>query len=230
MILAMTDTGRGSHLWRAVVFDLDGVLVDTEVAVFEVWREVFERYGCQFTRGEWCVGVGSDSGFEPWAVLRSRCSLPLPERRSLERSVALEIERRVADLAPRPGVVEWLREATDAGLQLGVASSSPPPWVEKRLAGAGLAAFFRVVVCRGGRLRAKPSPDLYLEACARLGSNPTQSVAVEDSLNGLTAAKRAGLACVAVPNAVTLDLDFSDADVVLPSLHVMSLATALSRL
>ncbi|MHB1973604.1 MAG: HAD-IA family hydrolase, partial [Acidimicrobiales bacterium] len=116
------------------------------------------------------------------------------------------------------------------GLSLAVASSSPRAWVEERLAEVGLSQTFAVVSCRGSGLAAKPAPDVYLDACRRLGVEPARAVAVEDSLNGLAAARAAGMRCVAVPGTITSGLDLGAADLVLGSLGEMSLDDALCHL
>ena len=102
--------------------------------------------------------------------------------------------------------------------------------MDARLADVGLDSHFVVVSCRNERLAAKPEPDLYLDACNRLHVEPSRAIAVEDSANGLAAARAAGLACVAVPNSVTLSHDLSAADLVLTSLEVTSLEEAIHLL
>jgi beta-phosphoglucomutase-like phosphatase (HAD superfamily) len=111
-----------------------------------------------------------------------------------------------------------------------VASSSPPGWVEGRLADVGLERHFVVVSARNEHLAAKPAPDLYLDACSRLHVEPARAIAVEDSANGLAAARAAGLASVAVPNSMTLDHDLSAADLRVESLAAMPIEQAVRRL
>jgi beta-phosphoglucomutase-like phosphatase (HAD superfamily) len=121
-------------------------------------------------------------------------------------------------------VLEWLDDAELLGLALGVASSSPLAWVEGHLERLGIRSRFRSIVCRTHNRPPKPAPDLYLAALDDLGVAASDTIAVEDSPNGITAAKAAGLFCVAVPNPMTRPLDFSGADLLLDSLADLPLS------
>ena len=129
-----------------------------------------------------------------------------------------------------PGVLEHIQESRRLGLKLGVASSSSLAWVEGHLAERGLFSLFQSVATREDVARIKPDPALYLVALQRLGVAPDRAVAIEDSLNGLTAAKRAGMFCVAVPNPMTGDLPLESADLRLGALSDMGLQTLLDTL
>jgi HAD superfamily hydrolase (TIGR01509 family) len=118
----------------------------------------------------------------------------------------------------RPGVVELVEQADDAGVALGVASSSPRSWVEGHLDRLGLRPHFRAVRTRDDVPRAKPDPAVYRLALEALGADPARSVALEDSHHGVSAAKAAGMWAVACPNRITTGLDFSHADLVVDSL------------
>jgi beta-phosphoglucomutase-like phosphatase (HAD superfamily) len=127
-------------------------------------------------------------------------------------------------------VEEWLAHPDPTGLGIGIASSSEAEWVLPLLERIGLHARFEHVVNAGGSLRPKPAPDVYLEACRRLGVDPARALAIEDSPHGITAAKAAGLRCVAVPHELTETLDLSAADLRLASLAACPLADALAQL
>lgn len=122
-----------------------------------------------------------------------------------------------------PGVVSLLDEALATGVALGVASSSDSKWVIPYLEKFELIEKFQTVWTCDQVPEAKPAPYLYLEACKSLGVNPANAVALEDSSHGVTAAKSAGMSCVAVPNAVTKSFDFGHADRVLNSLEETNL-------
>jgi HAD superfamily hydrolase (TIGR01509 family) len=126
-----------------------------------------------------------------------------------------------------PGIEEWLTEARRLGLKLGIASSSTRQWVMGHLDRLGLGGW-DCIRCREDTVRAKPDPDLYLAVLDCLGIGPGQAIAVEDSLNGLAAAKAAGLFCVAVPCSMTAHMDLSAADLRLGSLAQRSLAEVLA--
>jgi HAD superfamily hydrolase (TIGR01509 family) len=127
----------------------------------------------------------------------------------------------------RPGVVAWLDEATELGFGIAIASSSESEWVEPLLESLGLHRRFQHIVCFGDGVAAKPEPDTYRAACAALGVAPDAAIAIEDSPHGVAAAKTAGLWCVAVPHAITEQLDLTNADLVLPSLADASLRDVL---
>lgn len=128
---------------------------------------------------------------------------------------------------PREGVLAWLDEAESSGIGVGIASSSPGDWVEGHLDRLGLSRRFACVVCAGDGVPAKPDPASYRMACRILGAEPAASVAVEDSPHGVRAASQAGLYTVAVPHGLTADLDLSEADLLVESLHQVTLADAL---
>jgi HAD superfamily hydrolase (TIGR01509 family) len=221
---------RAGHRFEALVFDLDGVIVDTELTLYEVWNEVFADYGCAFTRDEWQALVGTSDGPSPYDWLASRSTRALPSTERLKAEIVERELARVLELRPKPGVLEWIGSAGDAGLALAVASSASRAWVEARLDQVGLLHEFAAVVAPDGTFRSKPAPDLYLEACRLIEVAPSRAVAVEDSLHGVVAATTAGLSCVAVPHALTADLDFAAADLVLASLAELDLTAALARL
>jgi len=129
-----------------------------------------------------------------------------------------------------PGVRAWIEEATAAGIGIAIASSSPDNWVLGHLDRLGLRMHFAHVLCTGNGRRAKPAPDTYVAACAALGVQPHRALAVEDSAHGVTAAKDAGLLCVAVPHSLTESLDLSAADLRLGSLADCSLRDAVARI
>lgn len=215
----------------AVVFDLDGVIVDTERIIHDVWSDAFARYGASFTAEEWATAVGTaERGFDPPGALAERATLPLPPLPELLDEVVRAERLLLDELSPLPGVREWIEGAERLGMDIAVASSSPAVWVEGRLADVGLEHHFLVLSCRNERLPAKPAPDLYLNACRQLGVEPERAIAVEDSANGLAAARAAGLWSVAVPNSMTRDHDLSSADLLVESLAAVPIEEALRRL
>jgi HAD superfamily hydrolase (TIGR01509 family) len=215
---------------HAVVFDFDGLVLDTEVPVYAAWCAAFVAHGAEPpTIEEWSVTIGTADDVDMHAWLEARAARPvdrvaMDQSRRAHRDALVEIE------LVRPGVLDWLAEADAAGLALAIASSSPADWVEEHLGRLELRDRFAEVVTAGGQLRGKPAPDVYLEACARLGVETRYALAVEDSPNGIAAAKTAGLWCVNVPNDLTAPLDRSAADLHLGSLAECTLADVLRRL
>lgn len=213
----------GESTIDALIFDFDGVMVDTEVPEFESWSQMFQSHGVELDRELWLsiIGRGREY-FDPFQHLEDLKGSPIDRE-------AVKTERRQCYLelvAPNPllpGVMEYLDEAADMGLRLGVASSSTRQWVEDHLRPRGVLDRFEAISTGDEAENSKPDPEIYLTAIDRLGARPESSVAIEDSANGLTSAKRAGMFCVAVPNRMTQGMDLSQADVQLEALTDMSL-------
>ena len=215
---------------RALVFDFDGLIVDTEGPVHQAWSELYRAHGEELSLDFWQGLIGRASNwFDPLEDLERRLGTPL-DRESLSASRRAREQELVAGQPVLPGVREWRREAESLGIAQAVASSSSRAWVTGHLERLDLGANWGAIRCRDDVARAKPDPDLYLAVVAALGVAPAEALAVEDSPNGVEAAKRAGLFCVAVPNPLTASLDLSRADLRLGSLAEMSLAAALTRL
>jgi HAD superfamily hydrolase (TIGR01509 family) len=215
---------------RAVVFDFDGLVLDTETPVFTAWSEAFAAHGCPpISLDEWALEVGSADVLDLVSMLHARATRPVDVEEMHQirhaRSVALVDAESVL-----PGVIDWLDEAERLGLGIAIASSSPYDWVQPHLDRLGILHRFAHISCRDENVPPKPEPDVYLRACHALDIDPRKSLAVEDSPNGIAAAKAAGLACVAVPNQITAPLDFGQADLVLDSLADCTLADAIALL
>jgi len=215
---------------EALVFDFDGLILDTELPIYRAWYELFERHGAQpLSIDEWAAEIGTIRGLDLPGLLVERATRPV----DLDEADVWRRAHRdllLAEQQARPGVEEWIAEAEAAGLGVAIASSSEAEWVLPLLERIGLHTRFACVVNAGGALAAKPAPDTYLEACARLGVEPASALAIEDSPHGIAAAKAAGLRCVAVPHELTETLDLSAADLRLESLAECSLADAIARL
>jgi HAD superfamily hydrolase (TIGR01509 family) len=215
---------------EALVFDFDGLILDTELPIYRAWRALFEAHGAAPpTIEEWAAEIGTLNGLDLHGLLVARATRPV----DLDEADVWRRAHRdllLAEEQARPGVTDWLAEADALGLGVAIASSSEAEWVLPLLERIGLHARFRHVVTSGGELRSKPAPDTYLEACARLGIAPGNALAIEDSPHGIAAAKAAGLRCVAVPHELTETLDLSAADLRLRSLADCTLSEALARL
>jgi HAD superfamily hydrolase (TIGR01509 family) len=212
-----------------VVFDFDGVILDTETPDFISWQEVFVEHGVELTLETWAQGIGTyPSAFDVYAHLTSISTraVEVETVRSFRRA---RNDAMIADEVIRPGIEAWLEDANRLGLKLGIASSSPVSWVEGHLGRIGLLPAFECIRCADHVKATKPSPELYLSACQGLGISPSEALAVEDSPNGIAAAKAAGLYCVAVPNGVTAMLDLTAADFCVDSLAAVSLEDAIAR-
>jgi putative hydrolase of the HAD superfamily len=205
----------------AVLFDFDGILVDTEWAIYEAWLRTFQRHGHDLPIDIYTRCVGSD--FDTWSPKTHLEDLTGNsfDWHQLDAERQVEIRADLEKAGPMPGVVPLLEKLRSQGIPLAVVSSSNHAWVDGWLDKLGLRDFFQTTVCRGDAPRIKPAPDLWLEAIRQLGKPADRCLAIEDSLNGVKSAKEAGLTVWAVPNRTTAGLDFSTADRVLASLEPM---------
>ena len=212
---------------RAILFDFDGLILDTENACYGGWRWTFEKHGLEYSLEEFQRIVGTDA--TPRILFEQRVGSAVdwatidPERREYERTLGRDMEIK-------PGVLALLEEAMENGWKRAIVSSSPDDWVLPHLERRNALRHFDAFICRGDAAHAKPAPDLYREALRRLGVSGPETVALEDSHNGLLAAKRAGIWCVAVPNDITRSMDFSQADLVVENLEKLNLRALAARL
>ena len=214
---------------RALLFDFDGTIVDSESVDLRAWREVFEEHGHPLPEERFLLRIGTLNGPDEFEELEAALGRAVDRGAVTERRRARE--RELLLLEPiRPGIGAYLEDARALGLQVAIVSSSSRDWVAGNLARLGIEDGWACVCCADGdRERCKPSPALYLEALERLGLQPHEAIAFEDSPNGVAAAVAAGIYTVAVPNPVTAALDFDAADLVLDSLDDIPLADLLRR-
>lgn len=213
-----------------LLFDFDGLLVDTEGARYGAWRDVYAEHGHEFELDRWTQNVGTlAEPFDPALRLAELTGLPLDPDDLNERRRARELELVHAEEL-REGVAVLLDEAAERGLAVAIVSSASERWVRSHLGRLGLEQVWRTIVCANGDLdRAKPAPRLYLEALDALGLRADEAIAFEDSLHGVRAAKAAGIFTVAVPNLVTAGLALDEADLVVGSLGEVSLDALLQQ-
>ncbi|NBH06259.1 HAD family hydrolase [Amycolatopsis sp. SID8362] len=210
---------------RALVFDFDGTLADTESAVLQSWQEVFRAHGSELPLDAWYAVIGTQHTTPAMFALLAEHA-PGIDPEALRPKSKARVFELLETLGPREGVETYLETAKEHGLKLAVASSSSGAWVNPHLERLGIAHYFDAVLT-GDLHKAKPDPDLYLAALEALKTGANETIAFEDTPHGITAAKAAGLTCVAVPNAITESLDFGQADVVLPSFTAKPLEALL---
>nr|WGD70882.1 HAD family hydrolase [Bacillus subtilis] len=215
---------------KALIFDFDGLILDTETHEYEVLQEIFEEHGSVLAAI--CLGKGHRNcyaGFRPFEYLEEQIGKKLnhEELTQLRRE---RFAKRMESEKARPGVEAYLNAAKDLGLKIGLASSSDYKWVSGHLKQIGLFDDFEVIQTADDVEEVKPNPELYLLAAKNLGVSPAECLAFEDSVNGSIAAKRAGMKCVIVPNKVTGTLMFEDYDHRLESMAEMELALLLDHL
>ncbi|CAG7649555.1 Validoxylamine A 7'-phosphate phosphatase [Paenibacillus solanacearum] len=214
---------------KAIIFDFDGLILDTETPEFESFQEMYRAHGCELTLDVWgtCIGTGPEA-FNPYDHLESLLGAAY-DRESARTLRRERHERKMQDAELRPGVRQYLAQGQEMGLRIGLASSSTNEWVTKYLSRYGLLGEFECLCTRDMVARVKPDPELYLRALAALGVQPHEAIAFEDSPNGTLAAKRAGMFCVTIPNPVTAQLSFGEYDMRLDSMEQLSFPDVVRR-
>jgi len=214
---------------RAVIFDFDGLIVDTESTGYHTWREIFDQHGHALPLERYAQAVGTDfnTSYDP--------------RRDLEQLTgrefdweAVEVERKTHENELRkylhllPGVANLLKEADALGMRIAIASSSPRTWINSWMDQLGLHDHFHHISTVDDTGKVKPDPSLFLHAAEKLGVSTDEAVIFEDSLNGLRAAMAAGIRCIVAPGPMTRHLDFTGAWKRVDSLAEVSLAALMA--
>jgi HAD superfamily hydrolase (TIGR01509 family) len=215
---------------RGLLFDFDGLLVDTESPSRLAFEELYREHGHELPHERWATLVGTiGAEFEPYAHLEELVGTPLDlERLDAQRRAREDELCELEDL--RPGIEDYLAEAERRVLATAIVSSSSRDWIARHLGRLGRPnGWDAILAADGDPARAKPRPTLYLEALDTLRLEPREAIAFEDSPNGVRAAKAAGLTCVAVPNPITATLALDQADLVLESLADVPLSELLER-
>jgi HAD superfamily hydrolase (TIGR01509 family) len=213
---------------RALVFDFDGLILETETPAYQAWVEIYREFGHELPKELWLDYIGREGGwFDALTYLEGLVG-PRDDRDAIQQRRDARKSELVMAVAESAGLRVLLTDARSRGLRLAVCSSSTPKWVLGHLDRLDLRAYFDHVQCRDRpELRAKPAPDLFLAACAGLGVRPDEAIAFEDSRNGMLAAQAAGMRCVVVPNELTVAMDLAGADHRFESLADVSLQTLL---
>lgn len=193
---------------QGILFDFDGLILDTETPIFQAWKRKFKEYGQELLLEEWAQILGkSNQELGPVEGLLKEITDPEAKKRVLAE-VAQEERALVLEQNPLPGAVELIIRAQREGLKLGIVSSSDQDWVHGHLDRLNLLDYFDHTSCADEVEEAKPDPALYLLGLEKMEVDPGRVVVLEDSPNGVLAAKRAGLYCIAVPNQLTNRLPF----------------------
>jgi HAD superfamily hydrolase (TIGR01509 family) len=200
----------------AILFDLDGLLADSETLHCQAWQTTLAAHGLAITTAFYC----------DWWVRRGLGITKFIQARNPALDVALLRRQKAAEYAhlvatrcqPMPGAIELLDHLAAGRWPLALASSAWSDAVQAVLTKLAIADRFAAIVTGNDVPRAKPHPDIFLLAAARLGAAPARCVVLEDAEKGVLAAQAAGMKCIAVPTSFTADNDFSHADLVVPSL------------
>lgn len=215
---------------RAVVFDFDGLIMNTENVEYRVLQDMYGEHGAELPLEVWqqCIGTHADF-FDPIAYLQGQIEDKL-DREKFRLDRRERVLSALEDEQALPGVENYLRTAKELGLKIGLASSSSYEWVSGHLRRLGLIDWFDCIRTSDHVEQVKPDPALYRKAAECLGVKPEEAIAFEDSVNGAIAAKSAGMYCVVVPNEVTESLEFGDIDHRMASMAGMELKALIDFL
>ena len=214
--------GSARKTVKALIFDFDGLMVDSESPGFQAWSEVYASHGCSLPFEKYAACIGTIDGFDLHRYLEEQSARSF-DRRELEAACNRRWLELMTGQPLLPGVAACVSSARMRGLKLAVASSSTQKWVTRNLKKFALLDHFDAICTRDYVQAPKPDPALYLLALERLDVKAEEAIAFEDSPNGILAAKRAGLYCVVIPNQLTKDLSLELADERLSSLAEFSL-------
>jgi HAD superfamily hydrolase (TIGR01509 family) len=210
---------------NALIFDFDGLILDTETPEVAVWQAIFREHGHELPVDEWAKTIGG-YGISTYDAAKHLSQLTGLDPVPLRARYRSESDAVIHASPILPGVMDLLDAAAERNVRLAVASSSPHAWVDSHLSRLGLADRFDEVICSDDVApgRTKPNPDLFLLAAERLKVQKDAAVIFEDSPNGVRAAKSAGIFVVAVPNPLTIRLGVNGADLTVKSLSEVTLA------
>lgn len=216
---------------RALIFDFDGLILDTELPDYISWQEVYHSYGVELPLEKWITIVGgtAESDFEPHEYLEELIGTKV-DREQIWVSRRKSYLEHLENQPILPGVLTYLEEAKKQGLKLAVASSSPENWVIGHLSRLDLKDYFDVICTADDVEQTKPNPTILLLTAEKVGVQPEEVIVLEDSYNGVLAARRAGMFVVAVPNQVTGQADLSQANLILASLEEMPLKDLMTHM
>ncbi len=214
---------------KALIFDFDGLILDTETAIYQSYQEIYAAYSCQLTLERWAQGIGTtDSEYDPYSDLEIMLSARL-DRETLKKQQQQREDELIEAMQVLPGVVDYLEDARCLGLKVAVASSSSCHWICGHLTRLGLLPYFDCLKGREDVPISKPSPALFQAVLNSFEVMPWEALVFEDLQNGILAAKRAGIFAVWVPNPLTRLLPMDGAGLHLNSLADMPLEALLKR-
>ena len=214
---------------KALVFDMDGVIIDSEPIHIDLTVQVMRDVGKEPSPSEIYEFIGVINE-EMWPILISRHNIAESAEELIERQMAYVKKRFFEDkLEPIDGIPELMQSAKERGMKIALATSSPRYFAEHILENVGLARYFDALITADEISRGKPDPEIYAKAAQALGFKPHECVAIEDAYKGIQAAKGAGMKCIAFKNPNSGDHDTTQADSVVLSIREITLE-ALEKL
>jgi len=209
---------------EAVIFDMDGVLIDSEPIHVTIEKRLFSKLGIEVTEDVHRSYMGASNDYM-YTDLRSRFKLPELVKELIERDELFRSDyfNQLETVPINEGLISLLDQIKSAGLKMAVATSSSPEIVNILLTKCGIASYFDVIVTTSEAGKSKPSPDVYLLAANKIGVSPKKCIVFEDSPNGLLAAKSAGMYCVVIQSGIKIIDELSGADYLIQSFREITL-------
>lgn len=212
---------------KSVIFDFDGLICDTETPELKAWESIFDDLGYSFPTEEYLKSIGSIyNDLSPLKFLKKISSKEIDMD-----AIAADFKSRKIELIDQeplmPCIQQYLDDAKSINMNIGLASSSPFEWIDHHLRRLNIMDYFDCIITANDVQKTKPDPALFIKAAQSLNSNPEEVLALEDSINGVTAALRAGIYVVVVPNPVTANFNFNNAHLVISSLCELPLKSLL---
>ena len=221
---------HNKRIIKALIFDFDGLILDTETPGYNSWKDIFKNLGYNLKFQDWAPKIGNPLHDTEEKILLKLQKTPTEiEQIKIERNNIYKNLLEKESL--RPGILKLLKNAKNLKLKIGIASSSDKNWITKHLIKYNILDQFLIIISKDDVSQIKPAPEIYLKALKALKiDNPKEALAIEDSPIGILAAKSAGIKCLAFPNNLTKNLDLQAADMILENLESIKLKTLLSDL
>lgn len=208
---------------KAVIFDMDGVIIDSEPLHYEVNQQIFENYGLNISEQEYSSFIGI-SNQQMWTTIKAKYQI------SLTVSALVELQQKGnldylknSDEKPMPGILKLLNDLQIHRVKIGLASSSPREYIDLVLKKFAMASFFQVVVSGEDVKNSKPAPDIFLQASKLINTKPEDCLVIEDSNHGVISAKSAGMKCIGFRNKNSGNQDLSKADLIIDKLDDLNI-------
>jgi len=213
---------------KALIFDFDGLIIDTEIPDYLSWAEIYTEYGAELHRDKWSSLVGGSGVFDPHQILEDHIGHEL-DREELRTRRKLRCIELCEDQPILPGVIDMIQEASERKFHLGIASNSNGAWVNMHLKRLDLFDYFDMVVTRDQVTLGKPDPEMFMKSLDSFGISANEAIAFDDSHTGSLGAKRAGIYTIAIPNEMTHAHDFSHCDQIITAMDTLDMDTMIAQ-
>jgi HAD superfamily hydrolase (TIGR01509 family) len=194
---------------KGLIFDCDGLIIDTEMPCCKAWMELFSTYGFSFTIEDYQKIIGTGHNLYDPSKHLSQLTNGLMDSHEILIQNRIRTRQLIEFQSMLPGVLDFIVAINHMGLPMAIASSSDREWIEGYLSKLNIRKYFSVVCTSNDVQNVKPDPELFLLAAKKLELDPSDLIVFEDSPNGIKAAKAAGITCIAIPNEVTKNMDLS---------------------